>query len=235
MCLTEIEIEETIKNVLTNFTEKKLKQKRKEVEKRTDSVCKKIKHSYIYGNSEFMKNEIISFSIGRSFDSFMGSAYEQIYKILTFKNGHKKLPSDFKPKHPITGRNICYDIGFIHKETSECIIKEIKLGGNLDTKKIKQEKSSLLEVKKQYEETYKKSCKISLGIFYITSNNKHDFLKDQAIILTEFNENQIEVEKEFWEDVCGEGSFEIIKKCIIKYQYILENYLKEVKKLYILI
>jgi len=233
MCLTEIEIDKTIKNVFTDVTKKNLEQKIKKVKKGKDSVCKKMKYSYIYGNSEFMKNKIISFSIGRSFDSIMGSAYETIYKELTFKNGHKQLPSDFKPKHPITGRNICYDIGFIHKETGESIVKEIKLGGNLDTKKIKQEKSSLLEVKKQYEETYKKPCKISLGIFYITSDNKHDFLKEQARILTEFDEHQIEVEKEFWEDTCGKGSFEIIKKCIIKYQYILENYLKEVKKLYI--
>ncbi|GAG40052.1 unnamed protein product, partial [marine sediment metagenome] len=117
------------------------------------------------------------------------------------------------------------------RDQSKKFLIELKIGGDLDNKKAKSEKDSLL---RQYV-LLKNSKEVKPGdkvkILFCTAYNKDGEGKTwkQERVRQYFSKEEIKIGKDFWDFICNSPKgYEVVKASYLKHSHFLKDALKKI-------
>lgn len=164
-----------------------------------------------------------------------------IAELLEQYKRHIKVPSisDYKGKisklkdYKITKRHE-NDYFLTDKETGRKYLIELTIGGDLDNKKARSEKESILE---QYcILTNQLNSEDNVDIFFATAYNKfgEGSRWNQGRVLQFFSEDELKISKDFWNLICkSDKGFDFVMNEYNKNAHYIVNALERIKKEYL--
>lgn len=142
--------------------------------------------------------------------------------------------TDYYSEDGATARRHDSDYYLIDEETDKHYLTELKIGGDLDSKKARSEKEALLEQFCILSNSVEEDTEIK--IYFATAYNRYGEGREwkQQRVRQFFAEEELLIGRDFWNFICkSEDGYRVVIDQYKKSSHFIKNALEEIKKAYL--